>query len=143
MCFVAGTFGVVPLCAHTIAYNIIPLSAMVPLGLGIGLTNRIGHVLSSLSSNHSGVRRAQQIAAGTVLLAAAMGAGVGVALYVNEKHIVGLFTTDENVAAQTHAIWDKVCFYIFLYYLYFINGSILRGKYAVYVHSSTHLFRHR
>lgn len=32
-CFVAGSFGTVALCAHTIAYNVIPLACMIPLGM--------------------------------------------------------------------------------------------------------------
>ena len=32
ICFVAGSFGTVAFCAHTIAYNIIPLAFMIPLG---------------------------------------------------------------------------------------------------------------
>jgi Na+-driven multidrug efflux pump len=32
MCFVAGSFGTVAFCAHSIAYNLIPLLFMIPLG---------------------------------------------------------------------------------------------------------------
>ena len=45
MCFIAGSFGVVSLCVHTIAYNLVPLMFMIPLGILIGLTVRMGHFI--------------------------------------------------------------------------------------------------
>jgi MATE family multidrug resistance protein len=60
--FIAGSFGVVALCAHTIAYNLIPLLFMLPLGISIGLTVRIGTVIAY------DAQRAKLMAGWTMLL---------------------------------------------------------------------------
>jgi MATE family multidrug resistance protein len=121
MCFVAGSFGVEALCAHTIAYNIIPLLYMIPLGLSIGLTVRMGHTLTQDPN------KTKQIAAWCMGLAIVLGVGVAGTVYHLQDSIIPLFTNDPIVMTKSRVIWPKVCIYIFILYIFGINGAILRG----------------
>lgn len=122
MCFSAGVFGVVELCAHTIAYNIIPLCFMVPLGMSIGLTVRMGSVITN------DVDRAKRIAAWTLAFIAFLGAVLGFCLHTFAEPIILLFTNDDAVLQMAKSIWGRVCYYIFVLYIFGINCAILRGK---------------
>lgn len=121
MCFIAGTFGVVQLCAHSIVYNVIPMCFMIPLGMSIGLSVRMGTVLAYDS------RRAKRMAASTLILAIIFGMAVASLLYAFQVPIIGLFTKDEAVANQCYAIWGRVCCYVCVLYVFGINGGILRA----------------
>ncbi|HEY2482342.1 MAG TPA: MATE family efflux transporter [Caulobacteraceae bacterium] len=66
MTLVMGTFGVVSLAAHQIALNVASITFMVPLGLGMASTVRVG--LAAGAGDDHGVRRAG-------LTAMAMGVG--------------------------------------------------------------------
>ncbi len=66
MTLVMGTFGVVSLAAHQIALNVASITFMVPLGLGMAATVRVG--LAAGAGDAHGVRRAG-------LTAMAMGVG--------------------------------------------------------------------
>lgn len=121
MCFVAGTFGVVQLCAHTIAYNIIPLSFMLPLGISIGLSVRMGAVIA-----HDPMR-AKRMAAWTMVGTASVGASIALLLYVYRVAVIGLFTNQPEVFEECFVIWGRVCYYIAVLYVFGINGAILRA----------------
>ncbi|GKY95245.1 hypothetical protein MPSEU_000487100 [Mayamaea pseudoterrestris] len=121
MCLVAGTFGVVELCAHSIAYNIIPLCFMLPLGMSIGLSVRMGAVLAYDPSV------AKKMAAYTLLLAAIAGVLMSILLYMFRMHVIELFTSDPDVRQQCLTIWGRVCCYVVVLYVFGINGAILRA----------------
>ena len=113
--------GVVPLCIHTIAYNLIPVFFMVPLGFSIGLSVRMGHVLA-----HD-VRRAQSIAAWCMAFVGLLAVMIASLMYHLQGQIVGLFTSDEQVMKGCEQIWPKVCVYIIMNFVFGINGGILRA----------------
>jgi len=46
VCFFSGEFGSTSLAAHTVAYQLAPLSFMVPLGFSQALTARVGALLA-------------------------------------------------------------------------------------------------
>jgi MATE family multidrug resistance protein len=121
MCFVAGSFGMEALCAHTIAYNIIPLLYMIPLGFSIGLTVRMGHTLTQ------DPHKSKKIAAWCMGLIVVLGALVAGTVYHLQDWVIQLFTTDRVLMDATRQIWPKVCVYIFVLYIFGINGAILRG----------------
>lgn len=122
MCFVAGSFGVVAMCAHTIAYNLVPLLFMLPLGVMVGLAVRMGHIMASHDP-----RRAQLLALYCMGGIMAVGAVVATTLSYWRIPIIALFTKDEQVVMQCLEIWDKVCYYIFLLYIFGISSAIYRG----------------
>ena len=90
-CFIVGSFGIVPLAVHSIAYNVIPMVFMGAVGLATGLAVRIGQELS-----HN-VQRAKRIAAWCMGFAIMVGLVVATLLYWLRESIIGLFTNDEQV----------------------------------------------
>ena len=121
ICFTAGRMGIVPFCAHTIAYNLIPTLFMIPLGTSVGLTVRIGNVLA-----HD-VEKAKRIAKATMSAAAVLAACIAILVYSLEEWIVSLFTTDAEVAQECSRIWPLLSGYIFILNIFGINSGIIRA----------------
>ena len=123
--------GVVPFCAHSISYHLVPFIFMAPYGLGVGLTVRIGTLLASPSVSQShhedSARRAQIISATTLGLAALIGLVEAVVLYVWQGAVIALFTIDPYVVHKAESIWFFVCLYIFILHVFAIQDAILRG----------------
>jgi len=147
-CFIAGKLGVIPLCVHSVTYQIIPLIYMIPLGISIGLSVRMGQLLSSSTlsssssislSSSSSFRQQQQkndnvivnqtkVLVGIVLiLVSILALVVTWILYSNQRFIVSMFTSDEDVIEGCSIIWDKVCAYVLGLYIFCINTGILRA----------------
>lgn len=120
-CFIVGSFGVVPLCVHTIAYNLVPLLFMIPLGISIGLTVRMGILLAT------DVPRAKKVATWCMGFTILVGAIVSCSLYMLQVPIVLLFTSDPKVLQGCEEIWPKLCVYIFILHIFSINSAILRA----------------
>ena len=121
MCFIAGSFGVVALCVHTIAYNLVPLLFMIPLGILIGLTVRMGHIIAE----HP--QKAKLLATYVMAFTAAMGVAAAAALYAFRHWIIRWFTNDPAVVEGALAIWSNLCYYIVLLYIFGISQAILRA----------------
>lgn len=83
--------GVIPLCIHTIAYNLIPVLFMIPLGFGIGMSVRMGHVLAY------DAYRAKVIAATCMAVITLVALLIATLVYHLREPIVGLFSHDEQV----------------------------------------------
>ena len=45
--FMAGRLGTIPLAAHSVAYNVVPMCFMIPLGFSFGCTTRVGTLLGN------------------------------------------------------------------------------------------------
>ena len=88
---VIGTLGVVPLSVQTIAVQVFMVIWMVPLGLAISASVRIGVTISQ------SVKRAKQVALWTFLATLALQCVLIVFLYIFRKVIFALFTTDPAV----------------------------------------------
>lgn len=121
VCFTVGSFGVIPLCVHTIAYNIVPLVYMLPLGISIGLTVRMGSVIASNAD------KAKQIAIWCMGFTVLLGLAISIAFYVFQKRVILSFTKDDNVIQGCIEIWPNLCVFIFLQFIFGINTGILRA----------------
>lgn len=121
MCFIAGSFGVESLDAHTIAYNLVPLFFMLPLGISIGLAVRMGNVIAD------DPKRAQKMASWCMILMASVGATIAILLYIFRTEVIGLFTKDDVVLQLALAIWPSLSYYMFLIYIMGISLAILRA----------------
>lgn len=121
VCFIVGSFGVVPLCVHTIAYNIVPLLFMIPLGISIGLTVRMGNIIA-----HD-VPRAKLLAAWCMGFTVMVATIVSSLLYQFQVQIAMLFSSDPEIIQGCKDIWPKLCYYVFLIYIFGINSAILRA----------------
>jgi Na+-driven multidrug efflux pump len=94
---------------------------MLPLGISIGLTVRIGTVIAY------DAHRAKLMAAWTMLLTAGLAAVVSLSLHFFQLPIIGLFTKDDDVIEESLVIWPNLSYYVFILYVFGINGAILRG----------------
>ena len=145
ICIIAGTFGNVTLCAHTIIYNIIPMLFMLPLGISIGLTVRIGNMLASdlstsnsvssttvstslcKSNDNQGVQNAKQITKYGMGFTVLMGCCISLTVYHLRDFIIGLFTIDRDVVETCNSVWILVCYHIFILNIFCVSNGILRG----------------
>lgn len=122
MCFIAGSFGIVSLCAHTIAYNIVPLVFMLPLGILVGLTVRMGYLIAEYPSH------AKQLAAWCMAFTTlVVGTIVVSCLYIFRMSIILSFTNDEHVVTAALHIWGHLCVYLWLLHIFGISQAILRA----------------
>ena len=130
--------GVVPFCAHSISYNLAPLTYMAPYGLGVGLTVRMGTLLASatptsilssttLQRQDDMARRAKIVATTTLSLSALVGLTEAFILYQCESIVIPLFTSDPAVVETLESIWFAVCLYIFVTHMFAIHDAILRA----------------
>ena len=119
ICFMAGQFGVVEFCVHSIAYQLIPHIYEIPFGFSIGLTVRMGALLPI---NVSGAKR---LAACTMIFTTILGIIVSSVIYKYQTWIVSIFTSDEAVFDGCKKIWFKMCLYNLLCWIFCINCGIL------------------
>jgi MATE family multidrug resistance protein len=100
--FVAGRLGPVALAAHAVAYNVIPLAFMVPLGISIGTTTRQGNLLGEGKPE-----KAWMVAKYSLLCGSAVVITVSVVLQHSATYLVPLFSKDEEVVAMAYvARWS-------------------------------------
>lgn len=119
ICFLAGRFGLVELCVHTVTYQLIPITFMVPLGISIGLSVRMG-VLLPVS-----VDGAKRLAAVTMLFTICAGITISAVIYKYQTWIVSMFTSDEEVFEGCQRIWFQLCVYLVLLWIFCVSGGIL------------------
>jgi MATE family multidrug resistance protein len=94
---VMGTFGAGYVAAHQIALNVPSITFMVPLGIGMAATVRVG--LAAGAADGEAVRRAGYSA---ILMAVAFMCGTSVLLWVFPERIAGLYFA--NPAANVDVI---------------------------------------
>ncbi len=89
-----GSLGVVAMAAHQIALNYSALAFMVPLGIAMAITIRVGQALGA-----GDIRRARLAGlVGMVLCGGTMAVSAAIMLTI-PRHIVGLYTQDPQVRA--------------------------------------------
>jgi MATE family multidrug resistance protein len=92
-----GTFGTASVAAHQIAMNVASITFMVPLGVAMAATVRVG--LAASAGDRAGVRRAGTSA---VAVSAAFMSVCAVAIALSRHQIAGLYLA--NAAANADAI---------------------------------------
>lgn len=94
---------------------------MLPLGISIGLSVRLGSILTY------DVSKAKSLASYTMGLTMLISLLVCTGTYHYHVWIIKIFTNDEAVFDGCSKIWLKVCAHIFFLYILGINGGILRA----------------
>ena len=122
VCFTVGRFGVTPLATHTVAYNLIPLCFMVPLGIAIGVGVRIGHLMSLGDG-----RKARRMVLSTLFTSMTISAIYSGLIYYLRGPIVRLFTDDKEVMDGCEEIWGMVSIFIFLDGLFAIQQGVMKA----------------
>lgn len=119
ICFMAGRFSLLDLCIHTISYQLIPIAYMIPSGISIGLTVRLGNLLPV------DVNAAKLMAGYTMIAVMFLGSAVSTFIYMNQRWLVSMFTADDEVIHGCQTIWMKLCIYNFFLWVFCINKAIL------------------
>ena len=104
VCFRVGRFGEVPLAVHGVAYSLLPLLFMVPLGLSIGLSNGVGQKLGA-----GLVDECKRLAATTLAMGFGTIALTALVVYAARRAIFALYTSDARVLEGADAIWPWLC----------------------------------
>jgi MATE family multidrug resistance protein len=116
-----GTLGVLPLSVHVIPTQVLTVCFMIPLGIGIALSIRLG---ATLPRN---VKRAQQLVLGCTLVSTALFTIMAILMFMGRNFIFRLFTTEPNVLDGCERIWWKVVVYFFVLAVFGINMGIATG----------------
>lgn len=118
----AGQLGALELAAHSIVLNLASLSYMIPLGISIGATTRVGNRVGA--GDRAGARRAAWVAFG-------LGAGVmlvfALAFVVGRHWIPTWFSTDAAVVALAAAILPIVAAFELFDGIQVVGSGVLRG----------------
>jgi MATE family multidrug resistance protein len=118
----AGQFGTASLAAYAIAYSLVPLCFMVPMGLATGITVRVGQLMAE-----GKVRLAQAVVRHAMAVAMAVVSAVGLAVSLLRTSIVAVFTRDAQVEALSAQVWPLVCSFIVLDGLLGMQTGIIRA----------------
>jgi len=118
----AGRLGAIELAAHSIVLNLASISYMVPLGISLGATTRVGNRIGA--RDPQGARRAAWVALG-------LGAGV-MALFAllfvaGRRLIPEAFGVGGEVVALTAAILPIVAAFELFDGVQVVGGGVLRG----------------
>lgn len=116
-----GTFGVIPLSVHTIPTQLIMVTFMGPLSLGIALSIRLGATLPV------SVVRAKQTVFDSFFGSLVVFGLLTYIMYIKQDTIVHIFTTSDAVMAGCREIWWKVCTFNFLLAVYGVFMGICIG----------------
>lgn len=118
---ISSKMGLVQLLVHTIAYQCLPLLFMIPIGISIGLSARMGTLLPvSVSST-------KRLAAFTMACSTFVGGISSVLLYIFRLEVFHTFTKDDNIAEGCDSIWGYVCMLNVAMFIFGTNGGILRA----------------
>lgn len=116
-----GTLGVLPLSVHTVPTQVIAVCYVIPWGIGIALSIRLGATLS-----HN-VKRAQLLVVTCAVVSTVLFAIMAFFMYTCRNFVFLLFTTDQDVINGCERIWANVVIYFFLASVFGINMGISTG----------------
>ena len=133
--FISGSFGVDALAAMTLMMNVWIVIYMVPLGISIAATTRVGNAVGS--GNISLAKR--NTFAAVILTVISQGIMI-VLLYVTRNYWPLLFTNNEKVLAYLREIIPVVCLFLLPDGLQVTLGGILRSVGKVISAATTNIF---
>ena len=108
VCVLAGQLGEIELASHTIAYNLIPLAFMLPLGVAIATSTRLGILLAQ--EKYQTAYRVGHLA---FLLGFAAGMTNALLFFSFRDHLIALFAGhDEEVIQNTKKVWYYCVMYV-------------------------------
>lgn len=120
--FMGGHLGAKQLAAHSIAYSMVPLAFMVPLGISVGLTTRTGALLA-----HRRVAMAKRLAQYAVAAGVVSQSLLAGLLFVGRDGVIGLYTADPEVVRLAKEIWPWVMVLVVLDALQGVIGGLARA----------------
>ncbi|RYD27508.1 MAG: MATE family efflux transporter [Verrucomicrobiaceae bacterium] len=117
-----GTLGTIPLAAHQVAMTCASTAFMVPLGIAMATTVRVGEIVGARQTR----RLRRVIAAGWLFAVVFMGLSMGVFLLAGEK-LAGLFVADPQVVRMVASLLVVAGFFQLVDGLQVVSAGALRG----------------
>jgi len=121
-CFLAGTLGVGELAVHTVAYNLIPLAYMIPLGFSVGITTRVGHLLGS-----GDVEMSKKLVTSAIALSTSISLLYSGAIWLWREAIIRCFTKDDLVVQGCLDIWPLVVCFLIIDGIFAIQEGVMKA----------------
>ena len=122
ICFRCGVFGATSLAIHGVAYSVVPLTFMVPLGLAMAIANGVGNAIGAGEHQH-----ARRLASLGVLAGLVLSLCYASLVYLLGERIARSFSSDDIVIAGALQIWPIVSALLVFDALFAVGGGILRG----------------
>jgi MATE family multidrug resistance protein len=117
-----GSLGPVPIAAHQIAINVASVAFMIPLGIGMAATVRVGHALG----RHDRDGAVWAVLGSGMLVLVAQGASA-LAMAAWPQHIASLYTGDAAVVAQAVVLLRLGALFQFADGIQALANGALRG----------------
>ena len=118
----AGYLGVTALAGHTIVLNLASLSFMMPLGISIAVSTRVGNLLGG--GSRDGVQRAARVA---FVMGGGLMALAGLGFVLLRRELALLYTPDEAVIAVCVAVLPIAAAFQIFDGLQVVACGVLRG----------------
>jgi multidrug resistance protein, MATE family len=116
-----GTMGVSQLSTHTIPSQVMGMTYMIHLGIGIAVSIRVGNVIPQ------SVSQTKLICVYAVVFSSIVFAIIAILTYIGRSYIYSLFTTEQDVIDGCEQIWFKVSLYSFNMGIYTVVDGISTG----------------
>lgn len=125
VCGAVGALGELPLAVHSIAYGVVPMLVMAPIGVSIALATRVGQLIGEGRPRHA-----------KLVARATFGLGMGVvcsyvaAVSLAARPIASFFTTEEAspaVFAATLGLWPLVCTFLVFDGFFMLLSGVVRA----------------
>lgn len=130
----AERLGTIPVAAHTIALNLASISFMVPLGISIGASTRVGNLIGEgrLERAELAARAAMGLGTGVMCVAAAV-------FIVGRQWLPGLYGAEPAVLAAATAILPIAAAFQLFDGLQVVCSGVLRGMGRTRILAVVHL----
>lgn len=121
-CFLAGKIGTLALAAHSIAYSLVPVLYMFPLGVAIPLAARVANLLGEDRPSAAWLFSRVGICIGTIL-----SSFLAAVIWLTERWIIHLFTSDLEVIELCIRMWPWLTSFLVLDGLFCMQESLPRA----------------
>mmetsp|Transcript_6276 Transcript_6276/g.8163 ORF Transcript_6276/g.8163 Transcript_6276/m.8163 type:complete len:512 (-) Transcript_6276:259-1794(-) len=118
---IIGTFGALPLSAHTVPRQVSDMGYILPISIGLALAIRLG---ATISRN---VLHARLLTVTTLLVGFFLFGSIAIAAYFCRGSMIGYFTQEAEVVKICNEIWLNACLYFFFSSIFGINLGISIG----------------
>lgn len=130
----AERLGTVPVAAHTIALNLSSISFMVPLGISIGVSTRVGNLIGEGRLERADLAARAAMLLGTGVMAASAGVFV-----LGREALPQLYGAEPEVLTAAAAILPIAAAFQLFDGLQVVCGGVLRGMGRTRILAAVHL----
>mmetsp|Transcript_19283 Transcript_19283/g.45037 ORF Transcript_19283/g.45037 Transcript_19283/m.45037 type:complete len:387 (-) Transcript_19283:110-1270(-) len=125
ICAAVGVLGEFPLAAHSIAYAIVPMLVMAPIGVSIAISIRVGQLIGEGRPRH-----AKLLAVAAFCFSMLVVCGYTAAVGLSPEQIIGFFASEEDspvVFQLTRELWPLVSTFLLFDGFYMTLNGVVRA----------------